>query len=258
MSLSVQLYSVRSLLEADLPGTIRRLAQVGFTQVEPYNFAATAGELGDALAANGLSAPTGHAPLLSSDQDVIFAAAKQLGITTVIEPFIPADRWQDADSIRDTARRLNLAAKKGAEYGIRVGYHNHWWELESLIEGKSALEYFASLLEPELVLEVDTYWAAVGGAEPVALLGRLGPQVVAIHIKDGPGRTDDQPVNPEGPVVTGQLPAGQGVMDVPAIMAAAKSLEVAVIEFDDYAGDIFEGMAESLRYVRTLTAADGR
>jgi len=215
MSLSVQLYSVRHPLEADLSGTIRRLAEAGFTQVEPYNFVALAGELAAAFAANGLSAPTGHAPLLSSDQDIIFAAAKQLGITTVIEPFIPADRWQDADSIRDTARRLNLAAKKGTEHGIRVGYHNHWWELESLIEGTSALEYFASLLDPELVLEVDTYWAAVGGADPVALLGRLGPQVVAIHIKDGPGRTDDQPVNPEGPVVTGQLPAGQGVMDVP-------------------------------------------
>jgi hypothetical protein len=47
-------------------------------------------------------------------------------------------------------------------------------------------------------------------------------------------------------------------MDVPAIMAAAKSLEVAVIEFDDYAGDIFEAMAESLTYVSTLTAAGGR
>ncbi|KRE77094.1 sugar phosphate isomerase/epimerase [Arthrobacter sp. FX8] len=251
MSYSLQLYTLRNAISEDLPGTIRKVAEIGFTQVEPYNFVATARELGAALKENGLTAPSGHAPLMSQDQDEIFAAAKELGITTVIDPFLPAEHWQKAEDIQATAEKLNAAAKKGAEYGIRVGYHNHAWELESTIEGRTALEYFASLLDPELVLEVDTYWAAVGGQDPVELLARLGDRVKFIHIKDGPLNKDNK----------AQQPAGQGKVPVMEVIAAAKSLEVGVVEFDDYAGDIFDGIAQSLAFLNSdtdsNTAAEG-
>jgi sugar phosphate isomerase/epimerase len=239
MDYSLQLYTLRRPLEEELSGTIRRAAEAGFTKVEPYNFVATARELGAALKENGLTAPSGHAPLLSRDQDEIFAAAGELGIGTVIDPHIPAEHWQNAEDIQTAAARLNDAAKKGAEYGIRVGYHNHHWELEARIEGRTALEYFADLLSPDVVLEVDTYWAAVGGQDPVELLTRLGDRVKLIHIKDGPLTMDTK----------AQLPAGQGKLPVLDVIAAAKSLEVGVVEFDDYAGDIFEGITQSLSFL---------
>ncbi|MET7701485.1 sugar phosphate isomerase/epimerase [Streptomyces sp. NPDC005485] len=245
MKYSVQLYTVRDALQSDLLGTIRRLAEIGFTQVEPYNFVVQADEFAAALAETGVTAPTGHAPLLSGDQDEIFAAARRLGMKTVLDPHLPEEHWQNAETVRGIAARLNAAAKKGAEYGIRVGYHNHWWELETSIEGISALEYFAGLLDPEVVLEVDTYWAAVGGEDPAALLKRLGGRVVAIHIKDGPSTRD----------TSAQLPAGQGTMDVWGIIDAAASLEVPVLEFDDYAHDIFDGLSASLRFLQAGPAA---
>jgi sugar phosphate isomerase/epimerase len=244
VSYSIQLYTLRNALQEDLPGTIRKVAEIGFAQVEPYNFVATAAELGAALQENGLTAPSGHAPLLSQDQDQIFAAAKELGIGTVIEPYITAEHWQRAEDIQATAAKLNAAARKGAEYGIRVGYHNHAWELESNIEGRTALEYFEGLLDPELVLEVDTYWAAVGGQDPAQLLQRLGDRVKFIHIKDGPLTTDTK----------AQQPAGQGQVAVLEVIAAAASLEVGVVEFDDYSGDIFDGIAQSLAYLQTAEA----
>jgi sugar phosphate isomerase/epimerase len=247
MSYSLQLYTLRNAISEDLPGTIKKVADIGFTQVEPYNFVATAKELGAALKENGLTAPSGHAPLMSQDQDEIFTAAKELGISTVIDPFLAAEHWQNAEDIQATAAKLNAAAKKGAEYGIRVGYHNHAWELESIIDGRTALEYFESLLDPELVLEVDTYWVAVGGQDPVDILAKLGDRVKFIHIKDGPLTRDNK----------AQQPAGQGKVPVMDVIAAAKSLEVGVVEFDDYAGDIFEGIAESLAFLNSNTAAEG-
>ena len=245
MSYSIQLYSLHSPMQEDLPGTIRRVAEIGFTQVEPYNFVATANELGAALKESGLTAPSGHAPLLSQDQDEIFAAAKELRIGVVIEPSVKAPQWQDAESIQATAAKLNAAAKKGSEYGIRVGYHNHAWELESTINGQTALEFFEGLLDPEIILEVDTYWAAVGGQDPVDLLTRLGDRVRLIHIKDGPINGDK----------TAQLPAGQGRMPVANVVAAAKYLEVGVVEFDDYSGDIFEGITQSLGFLQASTTS---
>ncbi|MHA7303773.1 sugar phosphate isomerase/epimerase family protein [Arthrobacter sp. TMN-49] len=239
MTYSLQLYTVRKPLEEDLAGTIARVAELGFTKVEPYNFVATADALAAAFKDHGITAPSGHAPLLSTDQDEIFAAANKLGITTVIDPYIAAEQWQNAEDIQKIADGLNAAAKKGAEYGVRVGYHNHAWELEAKINGTTALEYFETLLDPELVLEVDTYWVSVGGESAVDILSSLGERVKYIHIKDGPLTTDTK----------AQLPAGQGEVPIWDVIGAAKSLEVGVVEFDDYAGDIFDGIAQSLAFL---------
>lgn len=77
------------------------------------------------------------------------------------------------------------------------------------------------------------------------LLARLGDRVKLIHIKDGPATTD----------ITAQQPAGQGTIPVLDVIAAATALEVGVVEFDDYAGDIFAGIAESLAYLTANTGA---
>jgi sugar phosphate isomerase/epimerase len=235
----VQLYTVREVLQEDLPGTLQRLADVGFTQVEPFNFVAYEG-LGDALKAAGLTAPTTHVHLLGGDTDqaAIFEAARDLGIQTVIDPFAAPDRWQSAESVAQVASELNEAAKLAAEYGIRVGYHNHAHELQSVIDGQSALELLASQLDDAVVLEVDTYWAAVGGQDPVELLKRLGDRVVALHVKDGPGTTDN----------LDQVAVGKGSMPVRAIIEAAPNA-LRVIELDDSREDRFQAVADSYEYL---------
>ncbi|TFD25680.1 sugar phosphate isomerase/epimerase [Cryobacterium sp. TMS1-13-1] len=239
MTYSIQLYTVRKALDADLTGTIKRIADIGFQLVEPYNFVATADELGAALRENGLKAPSGHAPLLRADQDEIFAAAQKLGIETVIDPHVPEERWKTIEDIEATADLLNAAAIKGTEYGITVGYHNHWWEVETFPDGRTGLEVLADHLDPAVVLELDTYWAAVGGQDPVALLGRLGNRVRLIHIKDGPVNSDPST----------QLAVGDGVLPIWDIVDAAKGLEVGVIELDDFHGEMLDAVTDSYRYL---------
>jgi sugar phosphate isomerase/epimerase len=236
--LSVQLYSVRDAFAADPAETLRRLAAIGFTQVEPYGVVENVEALQTWLPVNGLTAPTAHARLIGVDQDAVFAAAAALGIGTVIDPFVAAEHWQDPADIAATATALNDAAKLAAGHGIRIGYHNHWWELESRIDGRSAFEVFADQLDPAVVLEVDAYWATAGGEDAPALLRRLGARVQAIHVKDGGLATD----------ASGQLPAGQGRLPVVDVLAAAPDA-LRVIEFDAYDGDVFEGIAASHAYL---------
>ena len=133
------------------------------------------------------------------------------------------------------------AAAKGAELGLKVGYHNHDHELSGTIDGTPVLELFAGLLDPSVLLEVDLYWATAGGADPVELLGRLGDRVIAVHVKDGPikpGITSRQ-------LPKDQAPAGQGDVPLAAALKAATSAQYAVIEFDHYEGDTFAGIAPS-------------
>jgi sugar phosphate isomerase/epimerase len=78
------------------------------------------------------------------------------------------------------------------------------------------------------------------------LLGRLGDRVRFLHVKDGPKTRD----------VKAQLPAGEGDMDIPAVLAAAPEA-MRVLEFDDYEGDTVDGLAASLAYVRSVDAEAG-
>ena len=157
--LSVQLYTLRKALEQDFDGTLQRLVGFGFTQVEPFQLPALGDRLRTGLRQNGLAAPTTHVGLLSGNQDEICGLAVELGIQTIIEPYVDPARWQAEADINEIASELNEAAQRAARYGLRVGYHNHHFELESKISGVHALEVFADRLAPEVVLEVDTYWA---------------------------------------------------------------------------------------------------
>jgi sugar phosphate isomerase/epimerase len=236
--LSVQLYSVREAFAEDPGGTLAKLADIGFTQVEPFGLAEHANVLRTALPDHGLTAPTAHAKLIGVDQDEVFAAAVACGVSVVIDPFVPDEQWRTETDVAATAAALGAAAKRAADLGLAVGYHNHWWELQNKIGDRTAFEVFADLLDPELVLEVDTYWAAAGGADAPALLTALGDRVHALHVKDGDLSTD----------ATGQVPAGQGRVPVADVLAAAPDA-LRVVEFDAYAGDIFEGLAASHAYL---------
>ena len=228
-ALSVQLYSIRDAVAADLPGALARLAEIGFTRVEPFDLSDPE-RLRDALAGAGLTAPSAHARL---DDERIFEAAATIGVETLIHPFTPPERWTSAAGVDGVAEELARAAEAAGRHGLQVGYHNHQWELASRIGGHTALEHLAGQLPTEVVLELDAYWAAVGGEDVPGLLGRLGDRVRMLHLKDGPLREDP----------SAQLPLGSGAMRVAAVLEAATAAELAVLEFDDYAGDLFEGLA---------------
>ncbi len=259
---SVQLFTVNAALETDLDGTLAALAGRGFTAVEPYDFVRRAEPLAAALSAHGLQAPTGHA-FLASDSFVrpdgsgttvevpapeeVFAAAKTLGMTTVIDPYTVPARWETVAQIEDTARRLNAAAALAEPHGLRVGYHNHAHELEATFDGTTGLEVLAGLLDPRVVLEVDLYWVARAGVDAPALLRRLGDRVVAVHVKDG---TLEEAALLAYPPVD-QVPAGQGVVPLAEALDAASALEYAVVEFDAFDGDIFDAVEQSRLFLDT-------
>lgn len=235
--LSVQLYTVRDAIAADPAAALERIASIGFTTVELYGFTDRADEYAALLPAFGLTASSGHASLLGCDLVPVFEAAKKIGVTTVIDPMVAAERWTTSDNIVAIAAELNAIARIAADEGITVGYHNHWWEFEPM-DGTTALEAFADNLEEAVVLEVDTYWASVAGLEAAALLARLGDRVRFIHVKDGDISLDN----------SAQVAVGSGRMPVLDVLAAAPQA-VRVVELDDFAGDVFDALADSVAYL---------
>jgi sugar phosphate isomerase/epimerase len=236
--LSVQLYSVREALAKDLPGTLRRVRSVGYRNVELYGFVDLADQYSELLPSIGLVAQSAHARLLDHDVSDIFGAAEKIGVTTVIDPHIDGERWTARDDIAKAAASLNEIAKVGADHGLVIGYHNHWWETENRLDGTPALEIFADHLDADVVLEVDTYWAEVGGVSAAALLRRLGERVQFIHVKDGALTHDGQD----------QVAVGSGDLNIPEILAAAPQA-LRVVELDGFNGDVFDALRDSYAYL---------
>jgi len=241
--LSVQLYTVRSLLAADLDGTLATVADLGFGLVEPFDLLVYADGLRTSLPRHGLAAPTTHVDVLGEAADRAFDVAAELGIETVVQPWVEPARWQTVDDIRRLADELNRAAAGAARRGLRVGYHNHQFELAATFEGRHGLDVLADHLARDVVLEIDTYWTYAGGADVPALVERLGDRVIALHIKDGDGSLDPKR----------QVAAGSGVVPIPAILAAAPTA-LRVVELDDTDGDLLEAVRASRQFV---LATDG-
>jgi sugar phosphate isomerase/epimerase len=244
-NLSVQLYTLREALAEDLDAVLERVAEIGYRNVEPFGLLDYADRLAESLPRHGLAAPTTHAGVIGQDQNRVFHTAAALGVQIVIHPAVEAARWADDDSIQRIAEDLNRAASVAAGYGVQVGYHNHYWELQRMVGDRHALEVLASHLSPDVVLEVDTYWAFAGGSDVPALLGRLGDRVVALHLKDGDGSLE----------VKTQVAVGAGALPVWDFVNATTNLRYGVVELDDSAGDRFAAVADSFAY---HTRGDGR
>jgi sugar phosphate isomerase/epimerase len=236
---SVQLYTVREALAADMPGALARLARIGFERVEGFDLVGLQDRYADALPDSGLTMPSAHVTLLGADLDLVFAAAHRLGVTTVIDPWVDPGRWGRREDVEAIAADLSAIAARAEDAGLRIGYHNHWFELENRFNGVTALEVLADALDPRVVLEVDTFWAEVGGEPAPALLRRLGERVQLLHVKDGPRVRD----------TSTQTAVGSGSLPIADILAAAPHA-VRVIELDAYgAGDVFDALADSWRYM---------
>ncbi len=241
--LSVQLYSLRDQM-SDPRAVLTKLAEIGYGAIEPYSpttdpagFRAIADEL-------GLKVSSTHAPVLGEKRDEVLDAMATIGTDTVIVPATAPERWTDREGVEGVAAELNETAKHVAARGMRIGYHNHWWELENVVDGRPALEVFADALDPELILEVDIYWAAVGGVDVPDLLTRLGERVHLLHVKDGPATKGDP-----------MTAVGGGVVPIKASLAAGKSVEWHVVELDECATDMVQALADSYAF---LTAGGAR
>jgi sugar phosphate isomerase/epimerase len=261
---SVQLYTLAEQFSADMSGSLDRLAAIGLKNVEAFDFVGRPTEIKAALDGAGLASPTGHAPLLSDTlwtpdgsiptpaQEVVFEAAATIGMKTVIDPFIPVDRWLTEDGVKDLADRINAAAEKAAGFGLSVGYHNHAQEFIADFDGQTAYERFIALTEDRVVLELDLFWALVGGQDPVALSASLGDRLVAQHIKDGVAPAGN-PFAPGAPAFGSdsldQRRAGEGDVALAEALNAATALQYAVIEYDNAPGDVFEDIKASYEFL---------
>jgi sugar phosphate isomerase/epimerase len=230
--LGVQLFSVREHLGDELGDTLSKIAAIGYTHVEPYDILTDPAALGRALADSGLKAVATHAGVQGPRRDDIIASAKQLGIGTVIVPWVEPSTFDDEHAVEKLAADINEAATIAADQGIRVGYHNHDFEFAG---GK--YQKFVGLLDESVILELDCFWSSVGGTDPLVQGPALGERLRYLHVAAGP---------PE----PGKPPLKGGPIRLPEIIAETRdNVELVVVEVVTER-DVWEVLRENYAYLQ--------
>lgn len=235
--LSVQLYSLREVAKRDgIAAVIDRLGRIGYAGVESAGFHELSAEaFAQRVAAAGMVVSSAHVALPERDTtDRVLDQQAATGNDTLVVPFLPPDDFKDESAVRRTADRLNEFNESVRARGAHLGYHNHWWEFATRIGTRSAHDLLFSLLDQSVFAEVDTYWARVGGVDPVRVVESLGARARLLHIKDGPA---DKPES-------AMTAVGDGAMDI-AGLAAASRATWHIVELDRCATDMFEAVAKS-------------
>ena len=217
----IQLYSVRTEVQRDLPGTLARLAQIGYREVEFAGyFGKTPAEIRQMLSQNGLTAPSTHIPYetIRTGWDKALDDALARGHQWVTIPWLPESVRGSVASWKQVADEFSRAASQARARGLSFAYHNHDFELNKLVEGRRPLDILLESSDPQFVqFEMDVYWVKNGGGDPLAYMRQWPGRFPLLHIKDSAGGPDHR-----------QTDVGAGTIDFAEIFRLAATQSNAV------------------------------
>lgn len=182
--LGVQLYSVRTEAENDLPGTLQKIAKMGYDGVEFAGFYGhSATEIKQWLDNNGLQSCGSHTQLTALSPENFEATVefnKTLGNKYLVVPWLPEEMRSDWKQIADKFNELSEQLKP---HGMLVGYHNHDFEFQP-VNGQIPWDIFAQNTHPEVILQLDTGNCMHGGADALETLKRYPGRAITVHLKE--------------------------------------------------------------------------
>ena len=172
-NIGIQLWTVRDLADADLPGLLALLAEIGYREIEPFSYhGRTPAEFRELLDAAGLRLIGFHVgwDRWLSERDAVIEEMQFLKVpfagVSGIFPNPPAT----VATYEGIAATLNEIGAEAADAGIRFYWHNHAYEFVR-DRGRYLYDVLVEGTDPDLVFfEMDLYWIITGGADPLRYL----------------------------------------------------------------------------------------
>ena len=251
LPIGLQLYSVRELLPKDFDGTLRKVREAGYTEVEAAGYYdRKAADFRHAMELAGLRCVSTHHALaaLLEHRDELIEYGHALGLEYIICPW-PRRRDPAAkgsltlDDWRWVAGELNRIGEKVKAAGMTFGYHNHGPEFDS----EGGVVFYDELLrltDSSLVsFELDCGWVAAAGRSPAEYLSKTPERFPLLHVKDMVKGANGQ---------YHSTVMGRGVVDYRPILRAATGLKHYFIEQEEFDIDTIEAIRLDAEYMRKL------
>lgn len=244
----IQLFTVRTLAEVDLPGTLALLADIGYREIEVAGlFGRTPQQVRALLDANHLRAIGGHQ--LVGPALIPFFGAREVedaldeaealgqpyvgtaGITIPTGIVDGVGEEQTADRYRELAQLANEWGAAARARGMRLYIHTHYWEYGTdPVTGESLFQILLDETDVDLVwFEPDLFWMVFGGVDPLDWIPTHQDRFPLFHVKDG------NPNPAGGYFDPGFTDLGRGSLDFQRILGALrhKNAHHYLVERDD-------------------------
>jgi sugar phosphate isomerase/epimerase len=242
--IGIQLYTVRDKMKADFEGTLAKIAEIGYKEVEFAGyFDHSPADVKAILDRHGLTAPSTHVGDISPDAwKASLDAAHTIGHEYIVVPWIPVERRKTLDMWKQVAASFNHAAQAAHDAGLQFAYHNHDFEFPK-IDGQVPYDVLLQTTDPKLVqLEIDLYWITKAGQDPLSYFARWPGRVPLVHVKDSAGAPEHKMTD-----------VGQGTIDWKRIFAKREQAGIKhfFVEYDQ-PPQPFDDIAVSYKYLSQL------
>jgi sugar phosphate isomerase/epimerase len=192
----LELYSVRTELMKDLPGTVTAVAKMGYQVVEFYSpyfdwtpqAAKDVRKLLDDLGIQCRSTHNGPPSFTPDGLKKAIDLNQIIGSKTMV--LASAGKVVDVAGWEKVASTLASAAEHLRPLGMSAGYHNHQAEWKP-VDGKRPMDVLAAGTPKDVVLQFDVGTCVEVGEDPIAWIKANPGRIRSIHCKDwgkGDGR----------------------------------------------------------------------
>ena len=214
----IQLYSLKDVMPGDPKGVLKKLAGMGYTQIESYEgdkgmfWGMTNTEFKKYIEGLGLNMISSHCNY-KEDFEKKAAEAAEIGMKYLISPYVGPQK--KVDDFKKIAEEFNQAGDICKKAGIRFAYHNHAYSFEP-VEGQLPQDVMMQNTNPDTVdFEMDIYWVDTAGANPIEWFEKYPNRFRLCHIKD---RLKGAPKDGENYSCV----VGTGEIDFPKVLKVAK------------------------------------
>lgn len=203
-NIGLQLFTLRDLIAQDAATVLKHVSKIGYKHVETFGLATDhssfwgipIADLKNILRDNGLRTYSGHYDLSkyftkeNDEQENIekyIEVAHELGQKYIIAPVSPMHNLNalDVTDYQYMAEQLNKAGEMSQKAGIKMGYHNHFWEFKEFGNGTKGLDILLAFTEPDLVdFELDLFWTVKAGQNPHTYFDKYPNRFPLWHVKD--------------------------------------------------------------------------
>jgi sugar phosphate isomerase/epimerase len=262
--IGLQLYSVRDLMKQDMPGTLAKVAQIGFKEVEFAGlFDRSPKDVRAMLDQNGLTAPAAHVAwgVVEKNLPATLESAKILGQQFVIIPYLTDEDRKQPDVYKRLADLLNRAGAESLKSGVQMAYHQHGFEFVPSpdLAGQMPYDYLLNNTDPKLVkMELDLCWISAAEQDPIAYFNKYPGRFPLVHVKDWlkdgkPATAYAGALGPDTKFTGNMANVGQGSIDWKAIFAQAGrgGVKHFIVEHDNPKDPLVD-LAASFKYVQSL------
>lgn len=242
----VQLYSVRKEMLADAIGTLKKLAQIGYKEIESARsdkgnyYGLQPKEIKKVLNDLGMTLRSGHVHIDESWQRSIDAAA-EAGQEYLICSTMPTT-GQTVDNYQRVADTFSKAGEDCKKSNIVFGYHNHDYEFEKE-NGQVLYDVLLQKTDPALVqMELDLGWVVVTGNDPLAYFEKYPGRFPLWHLKDMDKAKKHS------------TEFGKGQLDIKAMLSNAKKsgMKYYFVEQEEYTSNAFDSLQQDYDYLKNL------